>query len=442
MIPSLWSCGLTTIMKTTLDSRASEGVLVTAQDSGVRQNLLRRLRLALKIAGRTIRFLGAKGFSGADSPAGNFAAEKPLAETAMLLYLADREPSDSGVRESVCNLVRELIPYARSRQMAWDVLRYPSVALQLATPHILLNLLGQPDPRFDGLLARTRASGASSGHEVIPYRELEVIWLQSLWRQEDPGWEPVEIARKTALGNPIDLLNGTRDDAYAHTHAIMYFTDFGNWRKPLPRPAEEFLGESAAVLARALITEDYDLAAEALMAWPLTSSSGCPAAAFGFRVVASLEDKIGFLPAGRSVSRRLMELAGDEKTKYALASSYHTAYVMGMLCAVSLKPGMGSPFEIVGPSYSPALVAGLQALIPGTGAHWEEVFRSLAAPEQAALAPFLLDVALIQASRKCEFSQLADLLETAAEHGLAHTTLCAQCAELLTRMAAFPEADS
>src|ERR1700730_11579868 len=155
----------------------------------------------------------------------------------------------------------------------------------------------------------------AAGHEVLPYREVELIWLRSLWRDEIPGCELEEIARKTALGNPIDLLNGTREDAYAHTHAIMYYTDFGNWQRPLPRPTEEFLGESATVLARALITEDYDLADEALMAWALTSSVWSSAAAFAFRVVASLEDKVGFLPAGPLASKRLLELAGDEKTK-------------------------------------------------------------------------------------------------------------------------------
>ena len=167
--------------------------------------------------------------------------------------------------------------------MGLDVLRYPSVCLQLATPHILLGIFGEPDSRFDDLLARSVAACASLGHEVVPYRELEIIWLRSLWRNEIPGRELEEVAHKTALGNPIDLLNGARDDAYAHTHAVMYYTDFGNWRKPLPRPTEEFLAESGAVLARALVIEDYDLAAEALMAWPLTSSSWSSAATFGFR---------------------------------------------------------------------------------------------------------------------------------------------------------------
>jgi hypothetical protein len=129
---------------------------------------------------------------------------------------------------------------------------------------------------------------------------LEIVWLSSLWRNEVPGPELEEIGRRTALGNAIDLLNGTREDAYAHTHTLMYYTDFGRWRRPLPRPAEDFLGESAAVLARALVVEDYDLAAEALMAWPLTSSPWSPSAAFGFRVVASLEDKMGiFRPVAR-----------------------------------------------------------------------------------------------------------------------------------------------
>jgi len=381
--------------------------------------------------------LGADGFHGADLPEGNFAAEKPLAETAMLLYVASRERSDPGVQERFDGLVQDLIPYARSKQMGWEVLRYPSVCLQLATPHILLARLGRRDSLFDDLLARSEAAYASRGHEVVPYRELEIIWLRSLWRNEIPGRELEETARKTALGNPIDLLNCSRDDAYALTHAVMYYTDFGNWQPPLPRPREEFLGESAAVLARALIIEDYDLAAEALMAWPLTSSVWSSAAAFGFRVLASLEDKVGFLPAGPSASKRLLELAGDEKTKYALASSYHTAYVMGMLCALSLKPGMASPFEIVGPPFSATLIEGLEAFIPKTGAHWEQVFRSLRGNEQAALGPFLLDVAIIQSSRKGEFAQMASLLEIATQNGMAGTTLCAQSAELLSRMASF-----
>ena len=425
------------MMKSALEHNSRESLGVALKDAEVHQSLLKRLVLALRIGKRTIQYLGADGFSGADLPEGNFAAEKPLAETAMLLYLASRERSDPGVEEGFNGLVQDLIPYARSKLMALDILRYPSVCLQMATPHILLELLGSTDSQFDDLLHRAEAASVNRGHEVVPYRELEIIWLRSLWRNEIPGCELEETARKTALAIPIDLLNGSREDAYAHTHAIMYYTDFGNWQRPLPRPTEEFLGESAAVLARALIAEDYDLAAEALMAWPLTSSVWSPAAAFGFRVLTSLEDKVGFLPAGPSASKRLRELAGEEKTRYALASSYHTAYVMGMLCALSLKPGTASPFEIAGPPFPVTRTEGLQAFLSKTGAHWEQVFQSLSPNEQAALGPFLLDVAIIQSNRKGEFTQMVRLLETAVLNGIAYTTLCAQSAELLSRMASF-----
>ena len=120
---------------------------VIAAEAG--QDLRRRLHLALRIAERTLQFLGKDGFDGAEVPDGNFAAEKPLAETAMLLYVAARHAPDAGTEA----LLRDLAPYARSQRMRWDVVRYPSVCLQLATPHILLSALGHcllytsPSPR-------------------------------------------------------------------------------------------------------------------------------------------------------------------------------------------------------------------------------------------------------------------------------------------------------
>ena len=130
----------------------------------------------------------------------------------------------------------------------------------------------------------------------------------------------------------------------------MYFTDFGYASRPLPRPRSEILDESAAVVARSLLLEDYDLTAEILMAWPLTCAPWPPAAAFGFRVLAELEDEVGFLPAKHGTPEEYLRLAGDERTKYALAAAYHTVYVMGMLCALALRPGSAPPSEITGPS--------------------------------------------------------------------------------------------
>src|SRR5581483_4265448 len=160
---------------------------VTLIDTDVHDQLLKRLSLALRIARRTVQFLGAKGFTGAELPEGNFAAEKPLAEAAMLLYAAKQQRSDPIIKTDFDGLVQDLLPYVRSNQMRWDVLRYPSVCLQLATPHILLAKLGFEDSQFNALLGQAAAASASRGHELVPYRELEVIWLQSLWTSDDPG---------------------------------------------------------------------------------------------------------------------------------------------------------------------------------------------------------------------------------------------------------------
>jgi hypothetical protein len=65
------------------------------------------------------------------------------------------------------------------------------------------------------------------------------------------------------------------------------------------------------------------------------------------------------------------------------------------------------------------------------------VFQSLSSNEQATLGRFLLDVAIVRSSQKREFAQMTSLLETAIQNGMADTTLCAQSAELLSRIASF-----
>jgi hypothetical protein len=110
---------------------------------------------------------------------------------------------------------------------------------------------------------------------------------------------------------------------------------------------------------------------------------------------------------------------------------------MGILCAVSLKNRTDSPFEIAGAAFPEAVVDILDAIVVKTGAHWERVYQLLSPTERAALAPFLLDVATIQSSRRNDFAQLARLLEIAIANGMGATTLCAQGAELLSRIAVF-----
>jgi hypothetical protein len=380
--------------------------------------------------------LGEDGYRDEAAPEGSFGPDKPLAETAMLLHVASAVGEHAQVKEQIDELSVLVASFARSSRTACAISLHPSICFQLAMPHILLSQLGLRDPRFDRLLGLGAGSQARDGREVVPHRALEGMWLASLWSETLPGPEFDAAASSSVLNHPLDLFWGAREDAYAHTHAFMYFTNFGYWRRPLPRPCCQILAESTALLARSLLLEDYDLTAEVLMAWPLTSSSWTPAAAFGFRVLADFEDKVGFLPAGNGIPEKFDRLTGGERTRYTLAATYHTAYVMGMLCALALRPGGAPPNVITGPLALAELIDELSSMIPEADTPWQHTFRQLHAAERQALAPFLLDMALLSRGRSHDFSSLHKLLGIAARHGLANTPLCAQAAELLERIAA------
>src|SRR6202043_3161647 len=124
--------------------------------------------------------------------------------------------------------------------------------------------------------------------------------------------------------------------------ALIYVRDFNIRPRRLPRARALILAEAEAALARCLDEEDYDLGGEVLMAWPITGAAWSAGAAFGFRVLARAEDDNGILPAP-GTRRRLDALDGEARADYRLASGYHTAYVMGLLCAAALHPGRAPP---------------------------------------------------------------------------------------------------
>jgi hypothetical protein len=399
------------------------------------EDLLRRLCLALSISKRTIGFLGEDGYWDKEAPEDSFGRDKPLAETAMLLHVASAVMEHVEVKKWVDELSLLLVAYARSDRTACAIALHPTICFQLAMPHILLSQRGLRDHRFDRLLALSAESQAHHGREVVPHRALEGLWLKALWSETAPGTEFDAAASNSVLNHPVDLLWGSREDAYAHTHAFMYFTNFGYWGRSLPRPRSQILGESAGVLARSLLLEDYDLAAEVLMAWPFTSAPWTPAATFGFRVLADFEDRVGFLPAGNGIPEKFDRLAGSERTKYALAASYHTAFVMGILCALALRPENAPPYEITGSLVPAELIDELLGMIPIAETPWQHTFRRLQPAERRTLGPFLLDMALLSKGRSHDFAAVGSLLSTAVGHGLANTALCAQAAELLQRIA-------
>jgi hypothetical protein len=194
------------------------------------------------------------------------------------------------------------------------------------------------------------------------------------------------------------------------------------------------------LLAKCLDNEDYDLAGELIMAWPLTGASWCASAAFAFRVLASVEDQIGVLPGGTTKVDRLNKLAGKEKTQYAFGTAYHTAYVMGLICAASLRARRAPPARITGGRVDKRFLDCLMPFFDRDQGHWQPELAKLRDAELNAIGPLLLDIAIAQRCRKHDYEGVSELLVTASRYGLARSPLCGQAAELLERLAAYSHA--
>jgi hypothetical protein len=403
-----------------------------------RDDLARRLTQALGIARKVIDRLATDGYTDPAEPANNLRPEKVISETALLLFAASTAESAT-VRSTVDDLALKLSPFARDERMLLGVCLEPALAWDYAAAHVLLTRIGFPDPGFDKLLGQAAGAQARSGRERVPYRVLEQEWLQNNWRNKAP--ESVAAPSLAALGSvvnqPMDVLGGSREDVYAFAHGLMYIADFNVHATRWPRPPDDILGEAEAALARCLDEQDYDLGGEVLLAWPLTGQPWSAAATFGFRVLASVEDQAGFLAGPSTRLERLEGLEGDERTDYLLATAYHTAYVMGLLCATSLQPGMAPPLRIpVEGTVAGSAAQILPFLEEGSAdRHWMAEFRRLSGEERDAMAGVLFTIAVRRHIHLRQFGEVHKLLGICHRWGLSDSPAASQTAEMLSRLA-------
>jgi hypothetical protein len=201
-----------------------------------------------------------------------------------------------------------------------------------------------------------------------------------------------------------------------------------------PRRRSTILGETDSLLAKYLDAEDYDLSGEVLWAWPLLRARWSPPAQFGFRVLASVEDRVGLLPCGNINPTRLVELEGEERKRYALGTAYHTAFVMGFLCAISLRPGRRPPNAIVGRQFDGNCLDLLLRESATVRGYWQSEFFRLRTREQQALVPMIADIVILQKCRARDYEGVKDILRLADDHGFFGSAICRQSTELLGRM--------
>jgi hypothetical protein len=403
-----------------------------------KNDLERRLCHALNFAELAVKRLAIRGYVDKNEPGHSVRAEKVISEAAFLLFVASTASPSMELRTRINSVAQVLIPHARSERMLLGACLEPALALDYAQAHICLKRLGYPDGDFDEVLRRSGLSQTQAGRERTPHRVLEQEWLREGTAQQKSKRISL-IARKCVLNWPMDLLRGSRQDFYAFTHALMYISDFNVSKRRLPRCRSVILEEAEGALARCLDEEDYDLAGEILLAWPLTGRSWSAASVFGFRVLAHIEDQVGFLPASSTHIATLHRLHNDDRSDYFVATAYHTVFVMGLLCAVALQPKRTPPVAL--PTNDAALSCSdwLFALIDTDGkkTHWREEANRLDKLQRDALCGFLLNVAIRRRVNSRDFSGVRELLERAYRLGLANTPASSQAAEMLDRIATF-----
>jgi hypothetical protein len=404
--------------------------------------LIRRVLNALDIAIRTIGCLGdadtakvraAKSTKGAEE----FLDEKVVAETAMLLLCVEPIRSlDQRIQERFDQVAALLIPLARNPDVLAAICLEPGLAREHALAHIILSRLGHPDTDVDRLLLESLAIGADFGPERQPHRMLEQEWLVRVWSVgEQPRQRGARLVADSMLGRPLDALGPTRFDIYAFTHSVMYASDLGGRRIALPRPAAAVAASADSALAYSLDSNDFDLAAEVILTWPMLHLAWSPVATFAFGILAGVEDNLGFLPGLPFEVTRYQALTGDDQSRYALMTSYHTSYIMGFVCATALSPGCAPPAAVPPARRSRGAGAAIRRLLntDGTTPSWEEPFAALGPRQQDSVAPLVLAVLLRRARTAGDLELIRESLEVALTHDLADGPAPIQAAALLRR---------
>ena len=404
--------------------------MATHWDAG---DLRRRLAAALEVAERAVRLLGPAGYRSAE-PDG-VRPEKVLSETALFLlasHPACRTDRDLESRHRhVCDA---LLPYARNDRVAALIVLEPIVALDHALVHLCLSRIGLRDEGFDRLLAAALASPSAAARERLPHRVMEQQWLRRLANGNGHAARTT-LPRASILRHPLDALCATADDVYAFTHALMFGSDLAQRELRPPRSAAGIAADAETALARCLDEQDYDLGGEVLLTWPFLRRKWSAAATFGFLCLTRVEDEAGFLPSHAVSLDTLRALTGEDRTRYAVAMSYHTVYVMGLLCAVSLRSDGAPPVAV------PAVRRdrGIDALlaVPDPDAeprHWVSAFADLSTPQRNALAPLVLAVRLRRAARRRDLAGVKNLLRVAARYDLLDGPAPQQALALLQRV--------
>lgn len=346
---------------------------------------------------------------------------KVIAETAILLRALPREHRGPQWRA----LADRVAALARDPRTLLALALHASASFELAVPYLVLREHSRSEA-IDALLRACFEASAAQGRELLPHRGLERLWLLGML-DGDPTIDPADLAG-TVLAHELDVLHGTRDDHYAFTHALFYATDFGRCPGAVPTTlVPGLVAQARSALAGALDDDDYDLAGELLLTWPLLGVPAGPVEATALRVLAEVAEQVGTLPS-LTLALPQPEGAAVAAADAAVLSTYHTGFVFTVLAALAGRVPWAAPEA----SRREPLDGGAGA---GTTLDWPDDGRRpgwLAVPAATfAMGALPLEARLRRLARAGRASDLAQLL---CRRGVPSTPATRQALHLLQRL--------
>lgn len=365
---------------------------------------------------------------------------KVVAEAAMLMRCAAfLRLSDDSIGEAIDSLASRLAPHARSEMTLAHLCREPARAIEHAAGHVYLTVIGHADEAFDRFLIEMLRDESIGSSERQPNHALECHWLVQIHSGEvKKASIDATLLANTCIALPLDALGSSTLDLYAFTHVILYASDMGRRPAPWPRPVDEIAADAEAALAAALDADNFDLAAELLWTWPMLGLAWSPAANFAFRVLASAADEHGFLP-GPEYSELMPEGgARAQPDRHVLRTSYHANVVMGLLCAVALRPGRAPSWRLAETAPDEAKVDRLLRLMRPASRkpRWLGIFAALKPAHRAAIAPLVSSIVLRRLAAADDLQGLRAALQEALSSGWAEGPAVRQSVALLRRATA------
>lgn len=393
--------------------------------------LVGKITDCLDFARRAIQHLVVEGHAADEREPWFVRNEKIIAETCFLLAFTRNNQQHVAIADAVSKLVKILQPLARSHTILLNICLKPRLALDYAQAHICLDYAGYPNEKFDRAVRAALACCTSNQMERTPYRNMEVEWLKSIWNADYVPrfdlWLPV-----SCLSYPIDLFDQGSDGVYAITHAVMYAAF---WERQIEGVDKELLFQIIeAFLIRYLDEQNYDIAGELLMAWPLLNETWSPVAAFALHCLFEIEKRVGFLPAPGIDRSRIDGAEQTSKRTYIYSINYHTVLVMGLLYNCLLgKPVQNEP-AAKRSELTPLSLERIYEEISGAKeVHWKQFFNICGKEDRKELMPMLYQVCLFRWIQQKKYAKVDELLR-AGDNILQNLPTSRQALELLQRL--------